>query len=179
MLGSIAAGTVGYATLTQDAEAASVAVEGFDIPDKSITTPTPVSGVSMDVNGSYSWTTSTTPTDVTLRLSVTYATETQQLGAMRVPGELQPQDSGDFTLDVNLLDHGRISAPALTPTEVGETKELTFDTSLTMIVDGDSGELGRQTVEETATITVEREQAGVTTTLSAHGTIDVTTKTPV
>jgi hypothetical protein len=179
VLGSIAAGTVGYAAFTNTAEATTVNVDGYEIDDKEVQTPTPVNGATLDVSGSYQWQTSVTPTDVTLRLTVTYATEEQQLAAMRVPGELTPEDSGEFDMTCSLLDHSEINAPALTPTEVGETKELTFDTALTMIVDGDSGELGRQTVTETATITVEKEQAGVKTSLSVQGTIDVTTKTPV
>jgi len=70
------------------------------------------------------------------------------------------------------------TAPALTPQEVGDTKELTFDTALTMIVDGESGELGRQTVTETATITVEKTQASIETELTATGEIEIITKAP-
>lgn len=178
VLGSVVAGTLGYATLTQDAEATTVSVDDYTVESADVETPTPVSGAQMDVSGSYNWQTSVVPTDVTLRLTVTYATETQQLAAMRVPGELTPEDSGDFEMQANVLDHPQITAPALTPTEVGETKELTFDTALTMIVDGESGELGSQTVEETATISVTRKQASIETTLTATGDIRITTRTP-
>jgi len=178
VLGSIAASAVGYAALTQDAEATSVQVSDYTIADATVETPTPVSGAGLTVSGNWSYTTSTTPTDVTLRLTVTYATEEQQVAAMRVPGDLSPDDSGDFEMQANLLDHPQITAPALTPTEVGETKELTFDTALTMIVDGESGELGSQTVEETATISVTRKQASIETTLTATGDIRITTRTP-
>jgi len=178
VLGSIVAGSVGYTALTQDAEATSVQVSDYTIADATVETPTPVSGAELTVSGDWQYATSTRPTDVTLRLTVTYATETQQLAAMRVPGELTPEDSGDFEMQANLLDHPQITAPALTPTEVGETKELTFDTALTMIVDGESGELGSQTVEETATISVTRKQASIETTLTATGDIRITTRTP-
>jgi len=178
VLGSIVAGTVGYTALTQDAEATTVNVDGFNVASSDVETPTPVSGASMTVEGNWSYATATTPTDVTLRLTVTYATEEQQLGAMRVPGELSPEDSGEFEMETNLLEHPQITAPALTPQEVGDTKQLTFDTALTMIVDGESGELGRQTVTETATITVEKTQASIETELTATGEIEIITKTP-
>jgi len=177
VLGSIVAGTVGYTALTQDAEATTVNVNGFEVSSADVETPTPVSGAQMDVSGSYQWQSAVAPTDVTLRLTVTYATEEQQLEAMRVPGELTPKDSGEFNLSVNLLEHPQITAPDLTPQEVGETKQLTFDTELTMIVDGESGELGQQTVTETATIEVTRQQASIETSLTAEGSIEIITKT--
>jgi len=178
VLGSIVAGTVGYTALTQDAEATSVQVSDYTIADAAVETPTPVSGAELTVSGEWQYTTQTTPTDVTLRLTATYATEEQQVAAMRVPGELTPEDSGEFDMSVNLLEHPQITAPDLTPQEVGETKQLTFDTALTMIVDGESGELGRQTVTETATITVEKTQASIETELTATGEIEIITKTP-
>jgi len=178
VLGSIVAGTVGYTALTQDAEANSVQVSDYTIADATVETPTPVSGANLTVSGAWQYTTQTTPTDVTLRLTVTYATEEQQVAAMRVPGELTPEDSGEFEMNCSLLEHPQITAPALTPQEVGETKELTFDTALTMIVDGESGELGRQTVTETATIEVTRQQASIETSLTAEGSIEIITKTP-
>lgn len=90
----------------------------------------------------------------------------------------QPEQSGEHTFNSNLLDHPRITAPALTPTEVGESKELTFDVAVTMTVFGKSGKLGEKTIRDTATITVEKRQASITTTLSGEGSISISTKTP-
>lgn len=47
-----------------------------------------------------------------------------------------------------------------------------------MTVYGDSGELGGETIEDTVTISVKRRQASVETTLSADGSISISTKTP-
>lgn len=177
-IGGIAVSAAAIGAITQDSQAVRMEMETFSIPDEEVRTATPVNGVTLNVGLDWSYETSTTPTRVVLRLRSTYATETHQLAATEIPGTLEPQQSGEHTFNANLLSHPRITAPALTPTEVGETSELTFDLSITMTVYGESGKLGSETISDTATISVYRKKASVEATLSATGTIDVSTKTP-
>lgn len=178
ILGGIVAGGVGVQALTGKSQAMAVQMTALDVADESVTTAQPVTGVSIRVNTAYSWTTTVTPTRVVLRLTATYAGESFQLGATEVPGQLTPEQSGEHEFQENLLDHPRINAPALTPQQTGETARLTFDVGVTMTVYGESGALGEKTITDTATIEITKQKASIETTLTADGSISVTTKTP-
>lgn len=176
--GGIVAGGLGVGALTRDTQAVAVGMNGLDVANAEKRTSRPVNGAHLTVNTAFSWKTTTTPTRAVLRLDVTYAGETEQLAATKVPGQLAPQQSGEHTFHANLLDHSLINAPDLTPSAVGETATLTFDVGVTMSVSGESGELGSERIEDTARIEVSKQQATIETNLSGEGGITVSTSTP-
>jgi len=152
---------------------AQVTIGEFQISDSTTETSQPVSGATLSVSGNYQWDSPEQPTRVVLRLKgKANADAFNPLDAV----ELDPsQSSGEYNLSGNVLDIEGVTAADLTPDEVGQTTETTITAKVLMEVYRDGTELATHSVEDTATIAVEKTEVQVDVQIGGSGGITVHT----
>jgi len=176
-MGSIATGAsiLAYGTDTSSAE---VTVGEFSVPDETFQTSTPVSGVRVDVNGSYQFKTSVVPTKVVLRLSVITNTAETQIAAKEVTADLAPEMSNSYQFtSANLLKSPDLNAVDFTPANVGDSKAQTFTIKVALEVRRNGKVLETVTAKDKTKLTVEKTKAGVDGSIGGTGETSIITKT--
>jgi len=148
-------------------------VDGLSIPDKEKTVNNAVSGLRITVSGSYEWTTEATITRAVLRLD---GRQPNQDWMQLTATELQTtESSGEYDVEGNLLDIRGVEASDVNPVNRGESKETTVEIRLTLSLYSDGRQLTTKEIQDSATVTVTREQVSVEATITGEGEIAVLT----
>jgi len=173
-IGGIAIATIGLNTLSDTSQATQIEVKDLSIPDKQADVSSPVTSVRLSVSGEYSVDSEVVPTRVILRLEAKRSTNTEwtQLDAGE-PGSLAKEFSESFDYQGNLLDCPEITAPGLSPADVGDTKAIAVDVRLKLIVKHDGKILQERAITESIQIQTEKTLSNVTIGMDASGNISV------
>lgn len=179
VISAIAGGTVagtGVFTLSGTSQATGISVDEYSVADKEATVRNPVNGLTITVTGEFTYTSTKLPTRVVLRLEAKTPTadEWEQVTAMSWRENLKKELTKQFELSGNLLDVSGITAPDLSPNEVGETVSQEIDTRIKLEVLDASTTLEEYTVTDTTLIEVTKGAAKVTVNLNATGSLNVT-----
>jgi plastocyanin domain-containing protein len=132
-----------------------------------------VSGLYLKVSGSWSYETSVSPDRIVLRLEAKQPSgEFTQIAATDYSNGLTESHSETFNLTGNLLDTN-LTATEFSLDSTGDSVSRDIDVRLTLEVSHDGDTIDTHTVEDSATITVTKEQATVESSIDADGTITV------
>jgi len=174
-IGGVALGTIGLSTLSQDSRATAIEVQSLSVPNTTEDVSSPVQSAQLAVQGEYSVSSEVVPSRVILRLEAKRATnqDYQQLTAAEPGQSLSKEFTEPFDLQGNLLDLPGVTAPDLTPSDVGETVEMDIDVRLRLIVKHDGKTLKEVSVEDTATLTTEKTLSEVNIGVESNGTLSV------
>jgi len=169
-------GTGAVVSIGSDTTAAEV-TGTFTLPDVEKDIQNPVNSVQMEASGSISWDSETKPTRAILRLEVAKnSTDYEQVEAEAFSTGLERVQEQSFGFQgVNLLDHSEISAVDFSPTQTGETKQLSLHARLTLTVQHDGSALAEAELQETSQIAVTKTQGKTTVEMGATGEIEIGT----
>lgn len=171
--GTIATGGIALYSLS-DRSKAQVQIDGLNVSDAQKEVSNPVNSVRVDVDTQYSYDAEVVPTKVVLRLEGTTQSESTQLDAIE-PDSLSQSQEGSPTLNGNLLDLPGLTAPDLSPQEVGESVTETVTLRLKLTIRHDGRVIKTATETDDALIEITKTKPGATISLGGTGEITIQT----
>jgi hypothetical protein len=174
-ISSAVVGGIALTTLPDDAQGTQIDVQEIEVPDATQEVSNPVTSAQLTVSGEYTVDSETLPDRVICRLEAKRATNEafEQLEAAEPEQSLDKEFTEEFTFEGNLLDIPDVSAPELTPDDVGDMSEIEIDVRLRLVVKKGATVLNEVSVEDTATVTVEKTLGDVKIGLDATGNMTV------
>ena len=170
--GSIAVGVLGSTLIgTEEASAVSIDSSTFSVPDKTKTVNNTVQTVKLTANGSFSLKTNETPTRIVVRLEASRGPSWTQIDATKLN-----VDTREFTLSGNLTDLETVGNADINPTERGQTKDIDLSARIILEVTKDGKTLGTDTVKDSFTVSITKEDAYATIGMDATGSLNVVTE---
>ena len=173
-IGSVATGSIATTLVSQPAQAVDIDVQTYSVDSQKKTVNNPVERVDLSVSGDLSIDSNTEITRLVLRLEATRTSEYTQLTAKSYNPNSKTY-STDFTLNGNLMDLPNVGHDDVSPTERGETKEITLDSRITVQAYSDGTQVDSVTVTDTFPVKVQKEKGKVTVGIDATGSVSVVT----
>lgn len=174
----IALGSTALAVTSRDSKAMNVEIDGLNVADTNREVNNPVAAVQLGVDGTYQFDANVQPTRVVFRLEARPLNGSwSQLDAIALRNNLSKEQSDTYSLSGDLLEHHEISPGALNPQDPGESKTLQVEVRVKFSVSAKTGKLGEEVVRDSASITVSKSGGRVDLSLSASGSVGVTTET--
>lgn len=173
--GIVAGGTGVFMVATDDASGTTIDVDNLEVRDESSTVSGPVNGLRISLSGTFDLESGKEPDKVVLRVKAraNETNEFQQIGATDWRTGLAKGMSQQFSLEANVLDLEGVTAPGLTPMNVGESTSQNITVRLTLSVFHDGVQTHSHTVEDSATVGITKQETQTNSTISASGNFSV------
>jgi len=160
-------------TLGSEPAQGQVEIGDFEVQDFNKEVQNPVAGATLTVSGSYALQSDVVPDRLILRLEAKQALEYSQIASKTVDTNLSKDMAGSYELGGNLLQSD-VTAPDLSPNNIGETKTVGLDIRVTLDVRYDGRTIKSYEAKDSNEITVEKTAGETTVSMDGSGSLTLT-----
>jgi len=169
----IVLGATSIATLGSDPAKGQVSIGSFNIADKSKDVQNAVSGATLTVSGSYAIDSDVVPDKLIIRLEAKAGLTYSQIGVTTVSNNLSKDRTDSYSISGNLLQSD-ITAPDLSPANVGNSKTVAVDCRVTVDVRHDGRVIESYSQTSQFDITVNKTVGSVQVQVDGSGSLTLT-----
>jgi len=171
--GGIVTGATALSVIGSQEARGAVEIGSFDIQNFDKSVQGPVSTATLSVSGAYSVQSDVIPDRLILRLEAKQGLEYGQIASETVDSELGKDMGGTYTLEGNLLDSD-VTAPDLSPANIGERKTVGIDVRVTLDVRYNGRVIKSYEATDSSEINVEKTAGETTISMDGSGSLSLT-----